>query len=171
MAYATGDDLALRYDIDWVGDLATDNRESLSRGAVASHPAVQVALDGASGQVQAALIQGGQYSVDDLATLTGVNKAYLADLVCGLAIIRLWERRSEAVPDNAETIQAKWWGLIEKLEKGGNIFDLPAQIDATIVDHTGPTAVQLQNRNDMTVRNKLFPPPITRLPRAQGGGI
>lgn len=171
MAYATGDDLALRYDIDWVGDLATDNRESLSRGAVATHPAVLVALDGASGQVQAALIQGGQYSVDDLATLTGVNAAYLADLVCGLAIIRLWERRSEAIPSNAEAVQAKWWGLIEKLEKGGNIFDLPAQLDATIVDHAGPTAVQLQNRNDMTVRNKLFPPPITRLPRSQGGGI
>lgn len=171
MAYATGDDLALRYDIDWVGDLATDNRETLSRGAVATHPAVLVALDGASGQVQAALIQGGQYSVEDLSTLNGVNAAYLRDLVCGLAIIRLWERRSEAVPDNAETIQAKWWGLIEKLEKGGNIFDLPAQVDATIVDHAGPTAVQLQNRNDMTVRNKLFPPPITRLPRAQGGGI
>tara|TARA_R110002167_G_scaffold58432_2_gene165562 strand:+ start:6399 stop:6914 length:516 start_codon:yes stop_codon:yes gene_type:complete len=170
MAFATGDDLANRYDIDWIGDLATDNREHLARGAISTHPVVLAALDGASGQVQAALIQGGQYSVVDLGSLTGINQAYLADLVCGLAIIRLWERRSEAIPANSEAIQQKWWGLIEKLEKGANIFDLPLQLDATIVDHTGPTAVQLQNRNDMTVRNELFPPPITRLPRAQGGG-
>lgn len=170
MAYADGDDLAARYDIDWIGDLATDNREHLARGAIANHPVVLAALDGASGQVQAALIQGGQYSTADLSGLTGVNKAYLADLVCGLAIIRLYERRAEAIPANAEASQQKWWSLIEKLEKGVNVFDLPEQVDATIVDHTGPTAVQLQDRNDITVRCKLFPPPITRLPRAQAGG-
>lgn len=170
MAYATGDDLAARYDIDWVGDLATDNREHLSRGAIATHPVVLAALDGASGQVQAALIQGGQYTPADLAGLTGVNKAYLADLVCGLAIARLYERRAESVPANAEATQQKWWTLLEKLEKGINIFDLPPQADATVVDHTGPTAVQLQNRNDLSVRSRQFPPPITRLPRSQRGG-
>ncbi|MFZ9077503.1 MAG: hypothetical protein ACO23H_03145 [Alphaproteobacteria bacterium] len=169
MAYATGEDLAARYDIDWLGDLATDNREHLARDAVLTHPVVLVALEGASGQVQSALIQGGQYSVADLSSLSGVNKAYLADLVCGLAIARLYERRAEAIPANAEAQQAKWGALIEKLEKGVNIFDLPDQVDATIVDHSGPTAVQLHNRNDLTVRSKQFPPPITRLPQAQGG--
>lgn len=170
MAYADGNDLAARYDIDWIGDLATDNREHLSRGAVGTHPAVLAALDGASGQVQAALIQGGQYTVSDLSGLTGVNKAYLADLVCGLAIIRLYERRGESIPANAEASQQKWWSLLDKLANGANVFNLPSQLDATVVDHTGPTAVQLQNRNDLTVRSKQFPPPITRLPTAQGGG-
>jgi hypothetical protein len=44
-AYATGNDLTTRYDIDLVGDLATDDRATLDRASVPGHVAVVAALE------------------------------------------------------------------------------------------------------------------------------
>jgi hypothetical protein len=51
------------------------------------------------------------------------------------------------------------------LRRGENVFGLPEEIAAGLVDTGGPSAVDLQNRNDLTVRmGRFFPAPAIRLP-------
>lgn len=169
-AYATGNDLILRYDVDLIGDLATDDRRTLDRDEIATNAVVAAALSEASGQINSALIVGGAYKPADLAGLTGIDADYLAGLVCDLAMLRLFQRRPEATPDYAEAIRARVAELLEMLRIGRNVFNLAPTVDATILDHDGPTAVALSDRNGLAERmHRYFPQPASRLPKAQGG--
>jgi len=169
-AYATGDDLILRYDVDLVGDLATDNRRSLDREEIPSHAVVISALSEASGQVNSAMIVGGAYTPSQLSSLTGIDRDYLAGLVCDLAMLRLFMRRPEATPSYADDLRNRVAELLEALRRGRNIFNLPATVDATILDVDGPTPVDLRDRNSLTERmGRYFPHPAARLPKSQGG--
>ena len=170
MPYATGADLVLRFDHDLVGDLATDDRETQTRANVIDHPVVLMALLEAEGQINAALRYGNKYKAGDLEGLTGSGLEYLKGLVCDLTMSRLFNRRPESCPENADAIRDRAMLLIDKLRGGENIFDLPANIDATLIDHSGPNALDLDARADMTTRmGPYFPPPVTRLPKSQGG--
>ncbi len=172
--YATGKQLTERYDIDWIGEMASDDRSTLAQAEVPQHPAVITALAGASGRVNSALIVGAKYTPDQLVGLEGTDDGeYLADLVCNLAIIKLCRRRPEATPvDMIGDLRDETETQLELLRKGANIFNLEANVEATLVDTDGPTAVELIQRNGLGVRmRRFFPEPAQRLPLAQGGII
>ena len=171
MAYADGSDLIKRYDWELVGDSATDDRDTLSRPEVLTHANVLSSLSGASGRINSALGYGAKFTPDDLEQLEGDDLEYLKDLVCDLAMVRLGQRRGEnglggmidGIRDNAEK-------LLELIRNGDNIFNLPQVLDASLVDTDGPTAIELVDRNDLTVRmGRYFPTPAHRLPLSQGG--
>ena len=131
-AYATGGDLIARYDIDLVRDLVTD-RESLDRSGVATHPRVEVALGDASGEVEVALIAGGRYTADQLASLEGNSVNHLKQIVCGLAIAALFRRRPESVDEEyIESITKTAREAIKALRRGENLFGLTEAIEASI---------------------------------------
>jgi phage gp36-like protein len=168
-AYATGDDLVIRYDIDLVGDLSTDERESMDRDEVASSPRVAAALGDASGEVEVALLAGGRYSVEQLQGLSGNALNHLKQIVCGLAMAALYRRRPESADrEFIESITKNARDAIQALRRGENIFGLQEVIDAGIVELTGPSAIDIRNRNDLSVRmGRFFPQPASRLPRGQ----
>jgi phage gp36-like protein len=169
MAYATGQDLIDRYDVDLVGDLATDDRATQDRDLVATSTKVAVALEDASGEVEAALLAGGRYTVGQLSTLTGGALSHLKRIVCGLAMAALYQRRPEAADgDMIDRLTKNSRDAIQALMRGENVFGLPSVIDASVIDIGGPSVVDLENRNDLTVRmGRYFPVPDSRLPRGR----
>lgn len=169
MAYATGDDLIARYDIDLIGDLASDDRETQDRNDIADHPHVLTALEDASGEVDAALLAGSRYTAEQLTTLTGASANYLKSIVCGLAMAALHERRPESVDaQTIERITQRARDAILSLRRGDNVFGLQEHIDAGRTHTGGPTAIDLINRNGLPERmGRFFPHPDTRLPRGR----
>lgn len=166
-AYATGEDLIIRYDIDLVGDLSTDERESQDRDNIPTSPRVLAALADASGEVEVALLAGGQYTVEQLQSLAGNSRNHLVQIVCGLAMAALYRRRPEAVDkEHIDSITRDAREAIKALRRGENVFGIQTAIDASVLEMTGPTAIELDRRNDLSVRmGRFFPEPITRLPR------
>lgn len=169
MAYADGDDLIARYDVDLIGDLASDDRETQDRNDVADHPHVLTALEDASGEVDAALLAGARYTVVQLEGLTGRALSHLKSIVCGLAMAALHERRPESVDSQLiERITQRARDAILALRRGDNVFGLPDHIDAGRTHVEGPTAIELINRNGLPERmGRFFPHPDTRLPRGR----
>ena len=168
-AYATGDDLIGRYDVDQVGDLASDDRETLDRADVPVHPHVAMSLEDASGEVDAALLAGGRYTAEQLQNLTASAESYLKSIVCGLAMAALHERRPEAIDaDLIDRLTKKAKDAILSLRRGENVFGIPEVIDATRTQISGPSAIDIRNRNGLSSRmNRFFPSTDTRLPRGQ----
>lgn len=165
-AYADGNDLVARYDIDLVRDLATD-REGVDRAAIVTEPRVLVALEDASGEVEVALQTGGRYTSDQLATLTGNSLGHLKKIVCGLAIAALFERRPESADAeyiNRATKTAR--EAIAALSRGENVFGFPETLDASVVEIASPTVLDIRRRNDLPQRmSRFFPADESRLPR------
>jgi phage gp36-like protein len=168
-AYATGSDLISRYDVDLIGDLATDDRETLDRDSVADNVKVTTALADASGEVEVAMQAGGRYTVEQLQSLTGNSANHLKQIVCGLAMAALYRRRPEASRrEMIEDLTRDARDAIKSLRRGENVFGIVANIEATVPDIVGPSAIDLDNRNDLSVRmGRYFPSPATRLPRGQ----
>lgn len=168
-AYATGSDLIARYDVDLIGDLATDDRETQDRDSVASNVKVATALADASGEVEVAMQAGGRYTVAQLQSLTGNSANHLKQIVCGLAMAALYRRRPEAARrETIEDLTRDSREAIKSLRRGENVFGIVEHIDASVPELTGPSAIDIESRNDLSVRmNRYFPSPASRLPRGQ----
>lgn len=169
MAYATGADLIDRYDVDLIGDLSTDDRETQDRAAVATNGKVLSALEEASGEVDAALLAGGRYSVEQLEGLGSKATAYLKAIVCALAMRSLHERRPGAADkETMERLVSRATDALKKLRSGENVFGLDEHIAAGRMTTEGPSAIEIQNRNDLTARmGRYFPTGATRIPKGQ----
>jgi phage gp36-like protein len=168
-AYATGSDLIARYDVDLIGDLATDDRETLDRDLVADSGKVATALADASGEVEVAMMAGGRYTIENLQTLAGNSANHLKQIVCGLAMAALYRRRPEAASrELIEDLTRDAREAIRSLRRGENVFGIQANIEAMIPELTGPSAIDHEDRNDLSVRmGRYFPSPASRLPRGQ----
>lgn len=164
-AYATGDDLAIRYDIDLIRDLASD-RDPVDRDAISDYPRVVAALEDASGEVEVALTAGGRYSAIQLSELAGNSGNHLKQIVCGLAMAALHRRRPESADrDFIESIARDAREAIRALRRGENVFGLQETIQASVVQISGPTAVDLHHKNALPERmGRFFPEPASRLP-------
>jgi phage gp36-like protein len=169
-AYATGADMVTRYDVDLLGDLATDDREELDPASVPTAPKLLAVLDDASGEIDVALQVGGQYSPSQLAGLTGNSRSHLIRITCSIAITLLLERRpSERYEKIAEYYRKIAKGHLESLRSGQNVFGLDANIAAGTQDVATISAVEVDNLNGLTARMpRMFPQADTRLPRRQG---
>ncbi len=165
-AYATGDDLIARYDVDQVGDLATDEREELDRSEVPDHPNVAAALLDASGEIDAALLAGGRYTPEQLAGLTGNTANHLIRITCAVAMANLIERRPErASKELADAYRKTSEGWLNKLRNGENVFGIIAATAGTI-DIATVQAIEIENLNLMPGRMpRYFPGTEQRTPR------
>lgn len=166
-AYATGTDLIQRYDVDQVGDLATDEREELDRAIVPTHPNVLAALLDASGEIDAAMMAGGRYTPAQLAGITDNTKNHLIRITCSIAIANLVERRPERVSvELAEAYRKTARGFLEALRRGENVFGIQAVIDSGTIDVETVQAIQIENLNLMPGRMpRYFPGTEQRTPR------
>lgn len=168
-AYATGTDLIKRYDVDQVGDLATDEREELDRAVVPTHPNVLTALLDASGEIDAALMAGGRYTPDELAGITDNTKNHLIRITCAIAMAGLIERRPERVSvELADAYRKTARGFLEALRRGENVFGIAAVVASGTIDIETVQAIQIEALNLLPARMpRYFPTTDQRTPYAR----
>ncbi|HOM18097.1 MAG TPA: hypothetical protein PK777_05230 [Thermoguttaceae bacterium] len=161
---ATVTDLVARWDQRLLADLAGDTGQPVEN--LQSNPRILAALQGATGQLRSAILNGRRYSLDDLQHLDEDDAAYLKDLVCALAVLRLAACR-------VSTIGAEVWEALRKdcqeqlaaLERGERIFATPAAQGAGLPQTDGPRWVEYQQLNLLVDRCRgYYPSRATELP-------
>lgn len=172
-AYATANDLIARYDVEIVGELATDNRVTLSRADVVAHPNVAAALLSASGEIDVALRAGQRYTPEQLTSLDDNSRAHLVDIVCAFAMARLFRRRPGVHDEMAKSIREEATEFKKLLSTGVDIFGIvedTSHLEASVPQVTGPTSTEIYDRNLFTARaaGRHFPRPETTNPRTRG---
>lgn len=166
-AYASGTDLIARYDVDLVGDLATDSRESIEQSAVPMLPLVATALEDASGMIDVNLAVGGRYKPEDLQGLTGNSVSHLKRITCDIAMGLLLQRRTDPrYQELAEKVVSGARQNLTALARGENIFGIPALQNAGTIEYQTVSAVTIDDRNALTSRmGRYFPATETLIPR------
>jgi phage gp36-like protein len=125
MAYATGSDIASRYDVRLLGDLCTDGGDRISDLAtLIVHPNVVQALEDASGMINSAALVGHRYNATDLQDMTGEGAAFLKRITCDLAFAFLRQRRGYDL-DQYPTVQESF-RFLDRLRLGERVFDIEA---------------------------------------------
>lgn len=165
-AYATGSDLVARYDIDIVGDLASDERDPMERSSIPTNPKVETALLDGAGEIEIALLEGGRYTVSQLTNLTGNSRQKLIRINCDIAMALLLQRRvDKRFQELAEQVAKISRCHLQALCKGENVFGLPENIDAGVLDVDTITAIDIDNRNLLPARmERFFPTSQQRAP-------
>lgn len=124
MSYATTQDLLLRYDERRVADLVSDTG-SRSTNPAAS-PVAEMALEDASGMIDAACRVSGRYKSLDLLGMTGHGASLLVRLCCDLAYGLLVARRGYSSTDQkAMAPQFEFANaMLDSIRKGERVFDV-----------------------------------------------
>ncbi len=166
-AYATGSDLIARYDVDLVGDLATDSREPIEQSAVPNLPLVATALLDASGMIDVNLSTGGRYKPSDLDQLTGNSVYHLKRITCDVAMGLLLQRRTDMkYQELAEKVVAGSKQHLMALARGENIFGISAVVDSGFIEYQTISSVTIDERNLLSSRmERYFPPTHTLVTR------
>ena len=166
-SYADGNDLIARYDVDTVGDLATDQRESSDPSIVPNLPNVLTALADASGEIDVALVVGERYQPEQLAALTGNSQSKLKRICCDIAMSLLCSRRvGHEYLELSEAVGKTSRGHLRSLSNGENVFGLPSVSQASVIDVGSISVVDLDRRNLLPSRmSNFFPTDSQRMPR------
>lgn len=146
MAYASPDDMMLRYDVRRLGQLCNDTDVQLTSTQLLQNNVLQETLMDASGLVEAATLVGGRYSVNDLLELKDNPKRFLIRLVCDIAYGLLVGRRGFGSQD-IKTLAPGYENalkFLEELRSGQWIFANDAAIAAG-----KPVRVQLSTNVNM----------------------
>lgn len=146
MAYATPDDLKKRYDARTLGDLSSDAGVRMQPSDFSSSPILLAALEDASGEIDASLLQGKRYTAAQLAALTGNSLAHLKRLTCEIAYGLLWERRSYVDDDRRYAAMDRAKQTLNRLRRGEIVFDVEEVKDAGLPSITGPTRVSVEHQ-------------------------
>lgn len=166
MAYAAPADLLVGHDSRDVGALVNDDGTVSTPTQLNSNANLLALFDRASGIVEAYLLTGGRYSVDDLAGLPTNANAYLVQITCDIVWGLLYERRSWDESDQKTAALDRANSALKILKSGDAIFGLPADIEAGTGLVTGPSYIAYQNLNTIAGRCRgPFYPPL-RLPWA-----
>lgn len=167
MSYAAPADLLKRYDARTLGELVSDSGTRVSAANLLTDANLQAALDDASGEIDAHVLQGQRYTTAMLAALTGNSLAYLKRICCAVAMALLWERRpyndaDEQVAAEQAALQAR--KALERLKQGHEVFDIEAVKDAGLPSTSVPSRVTLDNLNLATDQARGHFYPRRRLP-------
>lgn len=171
MAYATGDDLAARKDINTICDLASDDNAPVDIGNVNTNANILAALADASGEVDSALLVGGIYTPADLASLTANSAAKLKRITCEIAMAFLFARRPKYDEDGYDKALERAEKWLERLRKGERVFEVTDEdpADGTLPSIDGPTVATYDRLRLMVDRTKNFYPNRgQRLPEGRG---
>lgn len=158
-SYADPAAMMVRYDVRTLGDIVSDDGIRRSSTDLLTDANLLAALADASGEIEAALLQGRRYSAIDLSGLTGNTQAYLIRLTCTIAWGLLYERRPSYQSDLRDDALDRAEEALEKLRRGEHIFNLDENKDAGLPEISGPTTVELDRLNLITTqaRGHYFP--------------
>jgi phage gp36-like protein len=161
-AYATSDDLATRYDVNVIGDLAGDSKTRVFPFQLATNDRVTKALLDASGQVEAACTAGQMYRIsatdptdNDLLKLTGASLSFLQRIVCDLAMGWLFMSKSDRDGKPPESFKMAL-EILEQLRSGKLVFGLLEQQAAGNLQHEVEDAGVVERRFGVVVQAERF---------------
>lgn len=158
MSYATPADYLARYDARVAGDLVDDMEDQQSPDDLLTDDVLQAMLDDASGDIEAALGVGGMYTPTQLESLTGNAQKHLIRICCDIAHVYLLRRRGIIPADKHAAAIELAEAHLERLRNGQNVFNIPDQENAGIIDTTGPSLVDFQNMNLIRDRTRNYYP-------------
>ncbi|MDE2104186.1 MAG: DUF1320 family protein [Patescibacteria group bacterium] len=161
MSYANPQDLVSRFDARTLGDLCQDAGNRTTQAGLATDPNLQTTLDDASGDIDAALLQGQRYAPADLDGLQGNSLNKLKRVCCDIAFGYLWERRPWRQEQEPHPAYTRGQSALEKLRKGENVFNIFNALDAGIPENTGPSSVDLSQLQTLTQRTRNYYPVLT----------
>jgi len=143
---ATVQDLIDRYDRALLADLARD--DGTAEANLATNARILAALRGASGEVRSAIFQGKRYTLEDLNNLPEDDQAYLKDLVCSLALLRLTAARVTTIGEETwRVLRDDVRDKLEQLASGQRIFPTAGAQEAGLPKAEGPLLVEMQRLN------------------------
>ncbi len=163
MPYATPADLILYFDSRTIGGIASDDGTNVSESDQQTDPKIVASLDAASGQINAACLQGERYSIADIGGLIGDSRAFLEQLTCVVAMGILWRRKPYPEDNQAITSMLQWGEeTLGRLRSGEWVWDVAENKAA------GRAEVKGISRNEMAQdwhlvadrlrgKGKLFP--------------
>ena len=170
MPYASPADLVTRYDANDVGQLCSDTKNAVSPIDLPNNAVCLAMLNDASGDIDGALMVGGNYTADDLRLYLTPNSTHkLIRVCCDLAMWYLIQRRPGWNPEKAKAIREIAEEHLERLRKGENTFNIQASINAGDPIVEGPTMLDFEYLGLIrdNVRNFYIP---RRIPRQLPSG-
>lgn len=158
-AYLTAAEFLARVDERVVGQWLSDTGTALTEAQMLASAKLAQALKGASGELESACLIGERYSADDLAALADSDTnsaALLKDVVAGLSLARVWQRRPRTNNDPYPT-QAQWsQQLSEQLRNGVRIFGLAESAEAGRMDVSTITPEEVAARRLISTSARRF---------------
>lgn len=158
MSYAEPDDLFERFDWREIGEAVSDENNRGTLAELQADSKVLTALSDASGEVESALIVGGNYTVDQLGELSGNSLSRLKHIVCQIAMANIMARRSGGNLERYETLLKLANETLDRLRKGENILNLPGKAEAGAPQVGGYSTLQIQNLNLVRDRTRNYFP-------------
>lgn len=156
---ATPADLLARWDARLLYDLAGDDGAPVDPGSFADNPRVAAALRGAAGEVRSAVLKGGRYRIEQLQSLSEDDAAYLKDIICGLAMLRLTACRVSTIGTEVwQELRRDLRERLEEIERGDRVFATDDAISAGLPKADGPKAVDYQRMNLLVDRCRGYYP-------------
>ena len=172
-AYASPADLVARYDADTIAQLATDNHTKISRADIPTDDNVLTALLTASGDIDVRLRVGRNYSPEQLTSLDDNSREHLRDIVCTIAMAKLFRRRPGVHRELSKEIREEADKYLDRLAKGENVLgivDDDSHEEAGLPQLHGPSSQQICQRNFLSARmsGRYFPTIEERNPLSRG---
>jgi hypothetical protein len=156
--YATPQQFCNLYDFNSLGRMLFDDHKQHPIADVLVSPVLLQALMAASGRVEAVCTVASSYTPADLENLTGNSAQLLAEMVCGLAMLRLWVRRPDpSVKMPIECQQAL--ADLKELRTGSMIFGIQEHATAGLEKTHSEHPRDVFNRRMVTTQaERLFGP-------------
>lgn len=161
-------DMADRYDARVLGKLVDDTGKVVARAELANNEAFTAAINGATGEVRAAIRKSDMYTDDQINALVTANDtglAFLKDIVCAVAMSRLWKRRRNLLKSRSEKSEASAAASIAEqqlrdLASGAIVLEVSSAIEAGKIDARTITSIEVESNFGLAVdnaRGRFFP--------------
>jgi phage gp36-like protein len=162
MAYATVDDMTKCYDERLLKDLVSDTGDAQVN--LSSDDKMDSALSRAAADINAAVLVGKMYDLDELeelaADINDDNSWVLRELNCELAMLRLIRRRvwEGKYGPLREDLQKGCQAYLDRIRKGERVFNIESNINAGLASVDGLSRYEYDNQRWMRDRYKGFYP-------------
>lgn len=169
-AYADPSDLVNRLELPTIQRLISDDGHDVPEEDLATDDKLLAALEDASGDVEAAMLVGKRYSVEDLERLTGNSLATLKRITCTIALAYLLERRPTVHLEQSQRYLERAQQYLEQLRAGARIFNVEDNVGKQTPTIDGPRSVDYERMNGIVdqMSHRYFPNRISRLPTNRG---
>lgn len=140
--YVTVAEFLKRFDQRDVGELVSDEDIAVHENDLPTNDVLAACIGDASGDIDAALMAGKNYSAAELEGLTGNALSKLRRMCSEITMFYLLDRRPNFDSDRLDAHEKMRNRHLERLRRGENIFNLDAHKDASVVSVDGPTIVE-----------------------------
>lgn len=158
LTYCSPTDFVSRYDARALGDLLFDAGVRINSADLLTNQNILLALEDATGQINAAVLVAEKFAIADLQNMTGSDAAYLNRLTCDLAFCYLVQRRGLDIAKYPQYFNAQT--ELTHLRNGERTFNISYAEDAGLVHSQFPTVAQVADLNlAATYASRVFPVP------------